>query len=219
MAEKQIANYYRLQVVSEDESKSVDYYLNFMGEMNPDIQNFAPEVAIIAPGSTNVGVAISVSADVSDDGIPQGSELTYLWEVTAGNAGDVVIAAANELSTDVTFNAAGNFELSLTVSDGDKSTTIAHAVEANPVGIDRFDISTISIYPNPANEAVNVRFGTSFNEESEIKIVDMVGKVAYVGSHYDNHIFIDLAELKSGVYFMLIKVDGQSLVRKFDILK
>jgi len=208
-----------LVVTSEDESKTVKYHLTFQGELNPDVPNQAPLVTIVAEVSAAPDVATSVTAEVTDDGLPEGSVLSYLWEVSSGDAGTVNIASPDQLTTDVTFSALGSFELSLTVSDSDLETRATHVIAVNATGIGMFDISKTSIYPNPATELVKVNFASGSAVESEIRIVDMLGKVAYMENHFDSQVQIGLENLESGVYFIIINVEGQSLVRKLDVLK
>jgi hypothetical protein len=210
----------RLMVVSEDQSVTVDYFLNFIGEFDPDIRNLEPTVQVTAPATAEKGTAVSFVGEASDDGQPEGSVLTYLWEVTSGDAASVSIANADQLTTDVTFNATGDFELSLTVSDGELEVTVVHSITVTPgVGIEQFDKSAISIYPNPARDLVHVAFGASAQVKSQIRVVDMVGKVAYLGDHYDSKVQIDLDGFDAGIYFMVIDVEDQTLVRKLDIVK
>ena len=56
------------------------------------------------------GTAVSFSADVTDDGLPEPGTLTYLWAVTSGNAAAVTIASADQMTTNVTFSEFGSFE-------------------------------------------------------------------------------------------------------------
>jgi len=209
-----------LVVVSQDGTVTVQYYLTFFNEMIPDLPNQAPAVSITADATAQNGTTISVTAEVTDDGLPEPGTLTYLWEVTAGDAGSVTIATADQVITDVTFSSTGAFELSLTVSDGELTTTVTHSVEVTPgVGLEKFNISDISIYPNPARNLVNVEFGSTLLIESQIRIVDMTGKVAYLENHFDDQLQINLEEFNAGIYFMIINVEDQSLIRKLNILK
>ncbi len=210
----------RLVVVSEDGTNTVNYYLTFFNELRPDAPNQAPAVSIVAEATAVKGATLSFTADVADDGLPEGSALTYLWEVTAGDASNVTIASADQMTTEVTFSDIGNYDLSLAVSDGELSITVVHSITVTPgVGIEMLDLSTISIYPNPARHTIHVKFGMATQVESQIRIVDMIGKMAYIGNHFDNQVQIGLDELEAGVYFMIINVEEQSLIRKLSILK
>ncbi len=210
----------RLVVVSEDGTNTVNYYLTFFNEMSPDVPNQAPVAVIVADANAQKGTTISVTADVTDDGLPEGSALTYLWEVTAGDASNVTIASADQMITDVTFSDIGSYDLSLTVSDGELSITAVHSITVTPgVGFEQFDLSSIKIYPNPTRSMVNVDFGIASQVESQIRIVDMIGKVAYVGNHFNDQVRISLEGFDAGVYFMIINVDDQSLINKLSILK
>jgi len=124
------------------------------------------------------------------------------------------------MTTDVTFSDIGTFELSLTVSDGELSTKVAYSVTVTPaVGFEKFNMSRISIYPNPAMSVVNVEFGGAAQIESQIRIVDMVGKVAYLGNHFNEQVRINLDKFDAGIYFIIINVEDQSLIKKLNILK
>jgi CubicO group peptidase (beta-lactamase class C family) len=59
------------------------------------------------------------------------STLTYAWTATSGPAG-VTFGSANAAATSVTFPAAGNYVLTLTVSDGSASGTDTIAVTVSP---------------------------------------------------------------------------------------
>jgi hypothetical protein len=80
-------------------------------------------------------------------------------------------------------------------------------------------MSAISIYPNPAGEVVNVAIGGATQVESQIRIVDMTGRVAYLDKHFNPQVQINLDGFDAGVYFIIINVDDQSVVRKLNILK
>ncbi len=209
----------RLVIISEDGSTTVVYYLGFLNELNPDVKNFSPEVSITGDASVGQGVAVTYEGAVTDDGLPEGSVLSYLWEVTAGDAATVNIANNDQATTEVTFSEAGDFDLSLTVSDGDLSKTAVQSVTVNPVGVGEMDMSKISIYPNPAGENVHVEFGASSVYESQIRIVDMLGKVTYLEKHNSNQVQIALDGFHAGIYFMVIEVEGQSMITKLNIQK
>ncbi len=176
-------------------------------------------VSITAEATAEKGSAVSFIGGATDDGLPEGSTLTYLWEVTAGDAGAVTIATADQATTDVTFSDLGSFDLTLTVSDGELSSFAVHSITVTPaVGLESFDMSAISIYPNPASEMLHVKFGGGTQVESQIRIVDMIGKVAYVKNHFSDQVHITIEEFDAGIYFMIIDVEGQSLIRKLNIL-
>lgn len=112
----------KVKVVSQDGTRTVIYYINFLDEDVPDY-NLQPEVTVAFADTsikTNAPV-INVSATVTDDNMPYPSVLTYKWEVISGVAGNVTIASDDALSTDVTFSSTGNYVLRFTAHDGELS--------------------------------------------------------------------------------------------------
>jgi len=66
-----------VEVTSEDQSTVVLYNLNFL------YVNSAPLVSVTGADAAETGKAISYAAVVSDDGLPEGSTLTYQWAITS----------------------------------------------------------------------------------------------------------------------------------------
>ena len=96
------------------------------------------------------------------------------------------------------------------------------------VGIDESTPdNTISIYPNPATNQITVQFdastlisATSAKHDTQIDITNELGQsVKKIGSNqfifYKNEIKIDVADLPTGVYFIQIQNQGNTLNKKF----
>jgi hypothetical protein len=112
----------KLEVVSEDGSNVVVYYLNFLNEKMPD-NNEAPTLSLDIT-STNVLITdtLTLKATADDDDMPfPTAPLTVTWEVISGEG--VTIVSPDALETDVTFSQAGAVVLQVTVDDGEKSST------------------------------------------------------------------------------------------------
>ncbi len=94
-------------------------------------QNQAPSVdagndqTITLPNNT-----VSLDATATDSDGP--SALTFSWTVTNGNAANVSIDSPNSEDTDVTFSAAGTYELTLTADDGDLTGSDSVTITVNP---------------------------------------------------------------------------------------
>jgi hypothetical protein len=203
-----------VKVTSEDQSTAVYYNLNFL------YVNSAPLVTVTGADAAETGKAISYTAAVSDDGLPEGSTLTYQWAITSGDEGTVTISAADQLDTDITFAAEGAFELSFTASDGALSTVVVSAISVTlGTGVALPDLSTINVYPNPANEFLFVDFGSLNVSGARVSIIDMVGSVVYNKSHFNNQAEIGLENLGKGMYFINISLDGHNTVRKLNVIK
>lgn len=91
---------------------------------------------------------------------------------------------------------------------------------ALPVGVNENVISEngFSIYPNPAKNTVSVNFYAFSNENVNVSVVDMVGKVistnSYNGPAGENKLNIDLKNASTGMYFIKISNGKNEITKK-----
>ncbi|MFT7617850.1 MAG: hypothetical protein ACI97A_001489 [Planctomycetota bacterium] len=103
-------------------------------------QNQPPSVSIhgvplLTPGNT----LTTLTATVSDDGLPGGSSLAYSWCKFDG-PGPVIFGSSSAAQTTAQFDQAGTYEITLLVSDGvltttDTTTVTVQAVSGMPVSV------------------------------------------------------------------------------------
>lgn len=86
------------------------------------------------------------------------------------------------------------------------------------VGIPELEIKNNewTVYPNPTNEIITIKFSSSFNQEADIKIMDVLGKEFKIqSSKFKNgNASIDVSELKSGIYFIKIANKVQRFIKE-----
>ena len=70
----------------------------------------------------------------------------------------------------------------------------------------------IELYPNPADEVLNIR--SDYNI-TEIDVVDAMNRVIERWELNTRELTLDIASYKSGTYFIIIKTDKGSLTKKF----
>ena len=85
--------------------------------------------------------------------------------------------------------------------------------------VENGDLGELSLYPNPADQEVNVRFSVSNAQQVEVLIQDVTGKtlkrnvvIANVGS---NVVVLGTQELASGMYFLNIASGGSAQSMQF----
>ena len=66
--------------------------------------------------------------------------------------------------------------------------------------------NNISIYPNPANEYLNISIKDMFIEQGEFIITNLVGQTLRTGKISSNFETISINELGSGLYFIIISI-------------
>ncbi len=93
--------------------------------------NLAPIVSAGNNITVNLPNTSTLTAVVSDDDLPQDSSLTLSWSKSSGS-GVVSFTNSDAAQSQVSFSQAGSYQLTLTVSDGEKSSSDTLNVTVNP---------------------------------------------------------------------------------------
>jgi PKD repeat protein len=72
---------------------------------------------------------------------------------------------------------------------------------------------TMNVYPNPADNSINVAFNG--NENAQLMIYDMVGNLVRNVTMDRNDMQLDISDLQTGMYFMIINDGEQVISRRF----
>jgi hypothetical protein len=206
----------KLEVVSEDGSNVVVYYLNFFDEEMPD-NNEAPTLSLdITSANVLITDILTLKATAADDDMPLPTLLTITWEVKSGEG--VTIVSPDAFETDVTFSKAGVVVLQVTVSDGEMSKTeivnvgVSTAGNAAPtvtVATANFTAKigeTISVSAtagddgNPIGSTLTYTWSVKTGEEANVSIVS------------PDQLDTDVTISKAGVYTLQILVTDGELI-------
>jgi len=81
-------------------------------------------------------------------------------------------------------------------------------------------LTSISVYPNPAKEYLNLKIAHNNVEENQytLSLCDINGKVLYVQKIINSETKIDMNSYNTGLYFILVSIDNQ-LIKNFKIIK
>ncbi len=93
--------------------------------------NLAPVVSAGNDVTVNLPNALTLLAVVSDDDLPQDSSLTLNWSKSSGS-GVASFTNSDAAQSQVSFSQPGNYQLTVTVSDGAKSSSDTLNVVVNP---------------------------------------------------------------------------------------
>ena len=80
-------------------------------------------------------------------------------------------------------------------------------------------VTDLVLYPNPANNELNVSFSVNSVENAIVEIQELTGKIAQ--SHLinanegSNLVMVDTSKLASGIYFMKLNVGGRTVSKRF----
>jgi hypothetical protein len=195
------------------------------GNRNPFIDH--PEYANLIWGGGSIvfvnSITVQGQGGVSSI-VTQGGSLQMSATVLPVNATVSSITWSVKNAT-ATINAAG---LLTAVSDG-IDTVIATANDGSGVfgmkvisisnqgnGVNFIDLNDkVSIYPNPANEVLNIDINQMQFLPDMIAVTDIRGKLVYKFSNVSEHQKLNVAELEKGVYFITISGKNCKSVFKF----
>lgn len=145
----------------------------------------------------------TVCSGVADTLMATGG-VSYLWSSNAGSA--------TTASVSVTTTVNATYTVTGTDNNGCMNTAMVTVNVMNcGTGVSSFTANRLAIYPNPSagRFVVNVQGFVPQN----IKVLNLLGAEVYSRS-FNNDNVVDLSNQQSGVYFMVISANGQSVTKK-----
>ena len=93
-------------------------------------------------------------------------------------------------------------------------TTVAFVEGLNPLSTEQMSTSNFSIYPNPANDVLNITMKNTLEKVDAAEIYDINGKMITESIVADNT--VSVKALSTGSYIILLKTkDGHRYTQKF----
>ena len=85
------------------------------------------------------------------------------------------------------------------------------------LGVNEFEISTISIVPNPVVDEIFIEIANDLNERYHIKVVSITGKTVIDFGELDlkNTLSLNVAPLTEGLYFLSFRNGNKKTAKKF----
>ncbi len=81
-----------------------------------------------------------------------------------------------------------------------------------PLANSEFDLVSFNLYPNPANETLNI---FSNSELSEVKIYNTLGQLVTKQNATSNQTSINVSNLNKGVYIVAVQIGNESIRKQF----
>lgn len=96
-------------------------------------------------------------------------------------------------------------------------------IEASVVSADFFELSNFSLYPNPSQGMISVRFESTDNNSVSVQVFDLQGRAIYAKKfESDLSVFnqnINIGNLANGVYLVRVKQGDRTTVKNLIISK
>ena len=110
-----------------------------------------------------------------------------------------------------------NFSVDQSIAESIATDRFEIRFDVSTLSNDDFDISKISVYPNPANEILNINLGENASQLQQISLFDLNGRlINQIKIDNDNNLQnqIDVSNLSSGVYLLEVKTQNDQFKTK-----
>src|SRR5690606_23707089 len=91
------------------------------------------------------------------------------------------------------------------------SDTCAFATSVNEINKEY-----VSLYPNPAQENVMLKFFSNNTENTGIKLTDVTGRVVmtkeFIATAGENNVTLDVSSVPAGMYYILLSAPGTQYI-------
>lgn len=175
-----------------------------IGNGDAFISKFCINSIIPLTPATNTTICLNDTLIIS---APVGC-ISYTWNTSANTYS---ILVSNTITV-------GSFTYSVKVVDADGcdaiSDTIQVDIEECTTGINRqIGEDAMTIFPNPTNSKATILFNQTWSQ-THLKLFSSMGQLLMEIPVYTKEVVLDLNEYNSGIYFLMIKQNGNSTTKK-----
>ncbi|MBE9491720.1 MAG: Omp28-related outer membrane protein, partial [Bacteroidetes bacterium] len=212
--------------VDWDENYSGNAYISAEGENECFIGPASDELEIMvfeSPDPEISGLTLVCNGEEMNYSTADNPGSTYTWNVTGGN----IIAGAGTHDITIKWGALGTGYVYVTEenADGCSETTEDYEVTIDDcTGIDELASDQIRIYPNPANNYVNIEFVLKEESSYQLNLLNQIGQIVYqlkeARPSGKQIIRVNTSNLPEGYYTIQFRMeDGYMIQDKFVKIK
>ncbi len=92
--------------------------------------------------------------------------------------------------------------------------TLYFAEAIDPTGINEISDNTLIVYPNPANDLLKIDLGDFIVNNTNLKLIDVLGNELLIKHNINAREQIDISQLNAGIYFVAIENENSKLIKK-----
>jgi PKD repeat protein len=136
--------------------------------------------------------------------------VTYDWNFGDGST-------STEVNPTHTYTTGGNYTVVLTATNNGCSNTYEMALAS--VGTTELEASSCQVYPNPANESLNIQLASTFNRAIASIYSPSGQQIQQISAFQGGQSLVQIStsELTNGFYILILNVDGQAFSTPFII--
>ncbi|MCD6367099.1 MAG: PKD domain-containing protein, partial [Bacteroidales bacterium] len=175
---------------------SIDSCLEYSDTVNISILDYYP-IANFSYTSSALTVTFNNQSQYGN---------TYFWDFGDGNT-------STDTNTTYTYPADGTYIVTLIVNNTCGSDTITQTITVTSVGIQSNNLSEITLYPNPANSDIMIESNQVVI--TNFKIYDIYERLVMENKTNNSIIRINIQDLAKGVYFIKLKTNNSTIIKKF----
>jgi len=128
------------------------------------------------------------------------SSATYQW-LNCGTGFSVVAGATNQ-----SFIPSANGDYSVQLNNGNGCVDTSACFTVSQVGLIDLEMFTSTIYPNPANNNIQVQVSGNF-AQINVVVFDITGAIVHESLQTSTTFILNIEDLKSGVYLLQLRAD------------
>jgi len=190
------------------------------GSTTPNWTPSAPECAMTQEGSTNVWAITITFPDSAAGNTQQFKFVNNDWGTNEGGTGSLI--ATDGCGTD---DGAGNINRTLVIPATATTVSFCYdkcAICATSINDNVTAVSTVNVYPNPANETATLSYDLTSASVVSVDVFNALGqKVNNItlgnqapGAYKQQ---LETSKLVKGIYFVRLNVNGTSTTTKLNI--
>lgn len=135
----------------------------------------------------------------------------YLWDFDD----QLAMLPDTNTNTSYTYTMNGTYIVTLAAFNDCGVSYSSQSINVSVVGIDEAVENSLSIFPNPAHEFINLNIDNNTENIYKIQIHNVLGQEIYVDYNPDINKVINLKDLNKGVYYLTVSTSERLLTNKF----
>jgi serine protease len=188
-----------------DYTLAFDFFDGTSEEVGFTIENSDPVSITELTASSEIVVLPDATVDFS---IVSDGATDFLWDFGDGNT-------STDENPSYTFTESGTYTVTCTASNDNCSETSTLTIEVGTTVSIRDLNDAFVIYPNPAQEILNVNLGNSLEAEL-ISLIDLSGRTVAEVSKSNQ---ISVSHLANGTYFVRVMSEGKQWMKKIQVIR